>query len=161
MTKQEFEAEALRVIQYYGKDRFEPIHFEEIFLAFERFTRDRFHSVIEIIFQTCTFPPRLAEFAKAADDLKRRAVEKTYYPLLQEPAEFDGPFVPTNEWFVNECEKLMEDFPDWDYEWLMKRMIGLRESMKRNYEFSSVGIQWKKGFEDHGARYNRYGEKKC
>ena len=134
MTKQEFEQEMQRVLKFYGQKNFEFVHIEMLWSGFARFTQERFRDVIKIVFETCTFPPKLAEFVKASEELKQRTRNAPMYNCLPEPP-LGNVFFPTEEWILAENEKMKLEYSyPFDYEHLKTFMLGVVVQMKKLHE---------------------------
>lgn len=132
MTREEFKEVMGRCVSYYGRERFEPVHIEAIYPSFERFTKERFEKVMKIVFATCSYPPRLAEFLKAAEELKLRERNAPMYEVTKAIPDLRESFFPSDEWLEESVAKECEGKPPEKRAQLLHFMKTLRGALKAN-----------------------------
>lgn len=135
MTRQEFESVMANVFIYYGlaknKDAFDRVHVDQIFKSFERFPKDRFEYVVGVVYETCSYPPRLAEFMKASEEIKRRGS----IPIVDKVPKLDyQPFFPNNEWIDQNMHFATQANPKADPAYVREFMQGLVNVMKIHHK---------------------------
>lgn len=119
------------VIRYFGKEKFDPVHIREIYPAFERFEVERFRCIVKIVFRDCTFPPRLAEFIKASETLRKEdAIPR---PTQVKELEFE-PFFPSKEWIEAQMPVATDGLKNPRADEIREVMLRMAGAMRANHQ---------------------------